>query len=153
MNWEVFTRLSTFQIQLHWVFATGAFFLGLLILARKKGTGAHVVLGRVWVGAMVVVALSALFISEIAPSDSIPTMFGFSPIHLFVPFTFVMLYFGVLSARQKNFKRHKGIMLGTFFGSLVIAGAFTFAPGRHMHTLFFGEAEQVKLEVQRSAQE
>jgi uncharacterized membrane protein len=29
-------------------------------------------------------------------------------------------------------------MLGLFFGALVIAGAFTFVPGRIMHKIVFG---------------
>jgi hypothetical protein len=34
-------------------------------------------------------------------------------------------------------------MIWTFTGGLLIAGAFTFLPGRHMHTLFFGDPTEI----------
>jgi len=149
VNWEVFTKLSTIQVQLHWLFAVVAFFLGLAILARKKGTATHVFFGRAWVGIMVVVSLSAVFIQEISSEGSMPSLFGFSPIHLLIPLTLILLFYGVRNARRGNINTHKIIMITTFFSSLIIAGAFTFLPGRHMHTFFFGTTEQVENYIQQ----
>jgi uncharacterized membrane protein len=39
------------------------------------------------------------------------------------------------AARVAN---HRNAMLAIFTGALIIAGAFTFAPGRIMHTTVFG---------------
>ncbi len=62
----------------------------------------------------------------------------FSPIHLLGIFTLVMLPLAVLAARRHNVRRHARIMIGTFVGALIIAGAFTFFPGRIMHDVLFG---------------
>jgi uncharacterized membrane protein len=81
---------------------------------------------------MAVIALSSFFIHEIK-------MVGpFSPIHLLSIFTLVMLPLAVLHARRHNVKMHRGAMIGIFVGALVIAGAFTFVPGRIMHAVAFG---------------
>jgi uncharacterized membrane protein len=61
-----------------------------------------------------------------------------SPIHLLSIFTLVMLPYGVLMARRHVLIGHKLTMLGLFAGALVIAGIFTFAPGRIMHQVLFG---------------
>jgi uncharacterized membrane protein len=45
---------------------------------------------------------------------------------------------GIYFARQGNIKRHKQAMSYTYVGGLIIAGAFTFLPGRLMYQLFFG---------------
>jgi hypothetical protein len=36
MNWDVFTQLSTVQVQLHWVTAVLAFVFGIVVLALKR---------------------------------------------------------------------------------------------------------------------
>jgi uncharacterized membrane protein len=41
-------------------------------------------------------------------------------------------------ARRHVVIGHKLTMLGLFAGALVIAGIFTFAPGRIMHRVMFG---------------
>ena len=52
---------------------------------------------------------------------------------------FAMLGVGVWAARTGNVRRHKMTMIGIFFGALVIAGLFTFLPGRIMHAVVFGQ--------------
>ena len=148
MHWEVFTELSRLPTQIHWLLAVGAFVIGLIILARQKGTRSHVALGRLWVGIMIIVSLSAIFIGSNSPDNPISIGFGFSYIHLLIPFTLVCLFLGIRHIRRGNMQAHKRFMTMTFFGSLVIAGAFTFLPGRHMHTLFFGEQEDVTQRIE-----
>ena len=119
-------------IQIHAFAAMGAFALGLIQFAAPKGTLPHRTIGWIWVALMAVIALSSFFINEIE-------MVGpFSPIHLLSIFTLVMLPLAVLHARRHNVKRHRGAMIGIFVGALVIAGAFTFVPGRIMHAVAFG---------------
>jgi uncharacterized membrane protein len=119
-------------IQMHAFAAMGAFALGLVQLAAPKGTLPHRTIGWIWVTLMAVIALSSFFIHQIR------LVGPFSPIHLLSIFTLVMLPFAVLHARHHAVKKHRGAMIGIFVGGLVIAGAFTFLPGRVMHAVAFG---------------
>ncbi len=49
-----------------------------------------------------------------------------------------MLPLAVMHARRHNVDRHRRAMIGIFAGALLIAGAFTFLPGRIMHAVAFG---------------
>ena len=62
-----------------------------------------------------------------------------SPIHLLSIFTLVTLPLAVLYARRHRVDRHRWAMIAIFTGALVIAGMFTFVPGRIMHRVVFGE--------------
>ena len=119
-------------IQLHTYAALAAFVLGVAQLGRVKGTAAHRVLGYLWGGLMLVVALSSFWVHELR-------LWGpWSPIHLLAVFTLAMLPLGVYYARGHNVRGHKLTMLGLFGGALIIAGIFTFAPGRIMYQVVFG---------------
>ncbi len=148
MNWMVFTDLTSLPTQFHWVLALVALAIGVVVLMRRKGTRSHVALGWAWIGTMLLVSLSALFVSNNTPEDALWLGFGFSYVHLLIPFTLTFVYVGVRSIRRGRVKAHRALMTITFFGSLVLAGALTFLPGRHMHTLFFGDeatvAQQLK---------
>jgi len=75
---------------------------------------------------------TAFFIHEIR-------MWGpWSPIHLLAVYTLVMLPVGVIAARRHVTERHRRTMVGIFVGGLVIAGLFTFYPGRIMYHVVFG---------------
>jgi uncharacterized membrane protein len=120
------------QIQVHAFAAIAAFGLGIVQLSAPKGTLPHRTAGWVWVSLMFVVAFSSFFIHEIR-------MWGeWSPIHLLSVYVLIMLPLGVLAARRHVVERHRRHMLGMFVGALVIAGAFTFWPGRIMHAVVFG---------------
>jgi uncharacterized membrane protein len=119
-------------IQLHAYAALAAFVLGIVQLARTKGTSSHRALGYVWVVLMLIVAGSSFWIHELR-------VWGpWSPIHLLSIFTLAMLPYGIVMARSHILRAHKFTMLGLFAGALVIAGIFTFAPGRIMHQVLFG---------------
>ena len=95
-----------------------------------KGTMYHKIIGRLWVLAMGLVAVSGLFIHEIR-------MFGmFSPIHFFSLMTVFFLYLGVQAARKKQIKKHQRIMSYTYLLGLIITGFFTLWPGRLLHQIF-----------------
>jgi uncharacterized membrane protein len=123
---------ATLAIQLHAYAALAAFVLGIVQLARKKGTAGHRALGFTWVGLMLVIALSSFWI------HGFRTWGPFSPIHLLSIFTLAMLPLGIWQAHRHNVLGHKRIMIGLFAGALVIAGIFTLAPGRIMHQVVFG---------------
>ena len=123
---------APFAIQLHAYAAMAAFVLGAVQLARVKGTTQHRAIGFIWVALMLVVTISAFWIHELR-------VWGrWSPIHLLAIFTLVMLPVGVYFAHSHNVPRHRGTMLGLFSGALVIAGIFTFTPGRIMYKVLFG---------------
>jgi len=119
-------------IQIHAFAAMTAFALGVVQLAAPKGTLPHRTLGFTWVALMLVVSVSAFFIHELR-------LWGpWSPIHLLAIFTLIMLPVAVWAAHRHAVERHRRAMIGIFVGSLVIAGLFTFAPGRIMHAVAFG---------------
>ena len=111
------------MIALHLAAAVLGLALGALVLARRKGTSSHKVLGRLWVGLMLVVALSSFWI-------------GGSLIHLLSAWTVLSLALAVYFIRRGNVRAHKGFMIGTFLG-LVGAGAGALAPGRALYLFFF----------------
>ena len=119
-------------IQVHAFAALAAFALGAVQLAAPKGTIPHRLFGWLWAGLMLTVVLSSFFIHTIR-------LWGpWSPIHLLSVFTLVMLPLAVWRARQHDVRRHQRAMTGLFVGALVIAGIFTFMPGRIMHAVLFG---------------
>ena len=120
-------------IQFHAFAAMAAFALGLVQLTAPKGTIPHRAIGWAWVALMAVVAVTAFFIHEIR-------LWGpWSPIHLLAIYTLAMLPLTVLHARKHRVINHRNAMISIFIGALIIAGAFTFLPGRVMHAVAFGQ--------------
>jgi len=119
-------------IQLHAFAAMAAFALGIVQFAAPKGTLPHRTVGWIWVVLMGVIAISSFWVHELR-------IFGpFSPIHLLSIFTLIMLPIAVLYAHRHRVGMHRTFMIGIFTGALVIAGLFTFVPGRIMHAVAFG---------------
>jgi uncharacterized membrane protein len=119
-------------IQVHAFAAMGAFTLGVIQLAAPKGTLPHRTIGWIWAALMLAIVVSSFFIHQLR-------IWGpFSPIHLLSIFTLAMLPLAVLHAHRHQVRQHRNAMRGLFFGALVIAGAFTFVPGRIMYKVAFG---------------
>ncbi len=108
---------------IHLIAAICALAVGAAILFRQKGTLAHKLLGRGWVGMMIIVAGSSFWVTELNGPGK------YSWIHGLSLWTLFALFMAVRHVRRGNINAHKYWMLGTFSG-LVIAGAFTLAPGR-----------------------
>ncbi len=119
-------------IQIHAFAAMAAFALGLVQLAAPKGTLPHRTLGWLWVMLMLIVSVTAFFIHQLRMCGP------WSPIHLLAIFTLIILPLAVLAARRHAIERHRRAMTSIFIGALVIAGLFTFVPGRIMHAVVFG---------------
>ncbi|MCR9270923.1 MAG: DUF2306 domain-containing protein [Hyphomonadaceae bacterium] len=117
-------------VQIHVIAALSAFFIGLVLLLAPKGFGLHRTLGWSWVLAMAVTATSSFFITGIMGDV-------YSPIHAISAWTLLGLPFGVAAARRRDIKKHRQQMTGMFLGAMVIAGLFTFLPGRLMWQIFF----------------
>lgn len=123
---------ASLAVQVHAFAAMAAFALGIVQLSAPKGTAPHRALGWIWALLMGAVGISAFFIHTIR-------LWGpWSPIHLLAIFTLITLPVAVLHARRHDIKMHRWAMISLFFGALVIAGLFTFVPGRIMHAVAFG---------------
>ena len=111
------------MITLHLSAAVLALLLGAVVLSSPKGTRRHKVLGRAWVGLMVLVAVSSFWI-------------GFSWIHLLSVWTLISLGCAIWFIRRGNVRAHRGFMIGTFLG-LAGAGLGALAPGRMLYVFLF----------------
>ena len=120
---------ETHPIPIHAIMAMIAIILGGIQLSMKKGGTIHKLLGRIWIGIMLFVAITSFFIHEIK-------LWGaYSPIHLLSLWTIFILGVSVYYARVVNIKRHKQVMIATYFFALILTGFFTFMPGRVMHQI------------------
>jgi uncharacterized membrane protein len=129
-DWALLAR-QPWVIQLHIAAALLALLLGTVQLVGMKGTGVHRLIGWTWVVAMVTVAISSLFIRQINPGS-------FSLIHLLSGWTLIALPMALFAIRRGRVARHASGMTWTFVGGLIVAGAFTFLPGRLLWEVFFG---------------
>ena len=118
-------------IPLHAITAMIAIILGGIQLYMKKGGVIHKLLGRIWVGLMLIVSVSSFFIHEIK-------LWGaYSPIHLLSIWTIFSLGLAIYFVRMGNIKRHKQVMTALYGFALILTGFFTFMPGRVMHQIAF----------------
>jgi len=108
-------------ILVHLSSAVAALVLGIGVFLRRKGSFSHRVLGRAWVGLMLVTAISTYWIRA---SGSFSWIHGLSAISI------VALAFAVYFATTGNIRRHQRIMTAVFFVALVVAGVFTLLPQR-----------------------
>lgn len=123
---------ASLPIKLHAFAAMAAFALGLVQFARAKGTFSHRTFGWIWVLLMTIVALSSFWIHHIK-------LWGpWSPIHLLSVMVLMLLPLAVWRARNQCIRGHAISMISIFIGGLIIAGLFTFVPGRIMHAVLFG---------------
>lgn len=129
-DWALLARQS-WVIQLHIAAALIALLLGTVQLVGIKGTGVHRRIGWSWIVAMFTVAVSSLFIRQINPGS-------FSWIHLLSGWTLIALPMALFAVRRGRIASHARGMTWTFIGGLIVAGAFTFLPGRLMWAVFFG---------------
>ena len=123
---------ETHPIPVHAIMAIIAVILGGIQLSMKKGGTIHKLLGRIWVGIMMFVAISSFFIHEIK------LWVNYSPIHFLSLWTIFILGVGIYYARVGNIKRHKQVMIATYFFALILTGFFTLMPGRVMHQILIG---------------
>ena len=121
-------------VAFHLTTAVAALALGLVILARRKGTAGHRALGWTWVLLMGSTALSTAFIRD----ERLPNLAGFTPIHAFTIGVAVLLPLAVWQARQGRIAAHRRTMRRMYIGGCVLAGVFTLLPGRLLGNLLWG---------------
>ena len=129
---------ETLILSLHALPGLLAVILGSIVLLSKKGTKTHKRRGYIWLGLMLLLSLTAIFIKEINPGS-------YSLIHLLIPWTIFSIIFGIYAIKKFKVTKnkvwrnlHQWTMIGLFFGALVIAGAFTLMPGRMLNEIMFG---------------
>jgi len=124
-------------VQIHVAAAVTAVFLGPMAIWRRSRDLVHRVVGRVWVAALLIAAVSSFLIHDLR-------MLGpFSMIHILSLVTLVGLWRGISAIRRGDVAAHQNAMCGLYLQALVLAGVFTFLPGRRMNAVFFSETPQL----------
>lgn len=120
-------------VGLHLYSALAALLLGLVLYLLPKGQSLHRLIGRFWMGAMLLAALSAFGLSS--------KMMGFyvSPLHGLAVLTLVMLWRAYHYARMGRISAHRKAVWGLYWGALVIPGLVAVVwPGRFLNRLVLG---------------
>ena len=121
----------------YWHLATiiPAFLIGTFLLLNFKGTPLHKLLGKCYMVLMLLTATITLFMPAVVG----PTLWGhFGFIHLFSILVLYSVPTAYIAARNGNITKHKSNMVGLYIGGILIAGSFTFMPGRLLHLWVFG---------------
>ncbi len=118
-------------VKIHVATVVPAALIGAVQLVLPKGTPSHRVRGYIFMALMLTAATAAIFVRSLNSG-------GFSLIHLFIPLTYFGVASGLWSIRRGNVRRHASAMIGLYVGAILIAGLLTLAPGRIMHSIFFG---------------
>ena len=122
---------SALVLKVHVVSALKTFAVGVSLLSGlPTGARIHKQLGWAWVMTMLSTAVSSFFLIGLNGGH-------FSWIHGLSAWTVISLPFAVYAARRHDVKKHSTTMRGMFFGGMVIAGLFSFLPGRMMWHIFF----------------
>lgn len=132
---------TTPAIWIHLVAALAALVVGAFVLWGRRGDARHRLLGRVWVGLMLLAAFTSAFIHDIR------VIGPFSPIHAFTIITPLTLGLGMWAIRSRErlgarraLAIHMTSMRLLYAGGLLIAGGFTFLPYRLLGRLTLGES-------------
>ncbi|PUE07263.1 hypothetical protein B9Z51_13515 [Limnohabitans sp. T6-5] len=104
-------------------------------LGRTTRPRLHRAMGYAWVTFMVAAAVSALFIRDF----QLPNLAGYTPIHLFIPLTFFMLYRAFVYLLQGNVQGHRQSMQRLYVSACLVAGAFTLLPRRYLGHLIWSD--------------
>ena len=126
-------------IAVHMTAATLAVATGPVALWARKGRQQrprlHRAFGYAWVTLMLVAAISSIFIRDF----SLPNLSGYTPIHLLVPLTLVMLFVAFRFLFLGNINGHRKTMQRLYLGACVVAGGFTLMPTRYLGQLVWGQ--------------
>lgn len=132
-------------IAIHLSAALSAIVLGPVALWARRGHASrvtktqrprlHRAAGYAWVTLMLATAISAMFIRDFR----LPNIAGFTPIHLFVPYTLGCLFLAFRHLLRGNITGHRKAMVQLYLGACVTAGAFTLLPSRYLGQLVWGQ--------------
>ncbi|MEN8815345.1 MAG: DUF2306 domain-containing protein [Nonlabens sp.] len=132
---EHYSTLYLSLMYTHLITVIPCVFVGAYLLLFSKGTKWHRSLGKYYMISMVITAIVSLFM----PAMVGPQLLGhFGWIHLFSILTLWSVPTAYIAVRKGQIKKHKIKMILVYIGALIIAGGFTFVPGRFMYEVFFG---------------
>lgn len=117
--------------QIHVAAAIAALLLGPVVLLRSRRDALHRLLGRCWVGLMLVVALSSFGIWRGG------VVGNFSVIHALSVLVLLSLWSGIRAARAGQIKAHQTTFRSLYVYGLIVPGLFTLVPGRMMNDTLF----------------
>jgi uncharacterized membrane protein len=124
-------------IAIHMTAAIAAIAIGPVAIWARKGAAQrpklHRAFGYAWVTLMIATAVSAMFIRDYL----LPNIAGYTPIHLFVPYTLVGLFGAFRALALGHITQHRQRMTGVYVGACLVAGAFTLMPQRYLGQLIW----------------
>lgn len=129
-DWALLARLSP-AIQIHLYCALAAVVLGAMLMIARKGRGFHRTAGWTWAALVFAAAGSSVFITELNRG-------GWSLLHLFTGWTFIVLPLALIAARRRSAARHRRMMMGLFYGGFAVNLLIAFIPGRTLWRAVFG---------------
>lgn len=118
-------------IKIHLATALGALVLGGVLMTLRKGRTFHRVAGWVWVSLVSATAGATLFITSLNHGK-------WSLLHLFTGWVLLILPLAVMAAKRHDIAKHRGRMMGLFYGGFAINLFIAFIPGRTLWMVFFG---------------
>ncbi|MDR2996581.1 MAG: DUF2306 domain-containing protein [Microbacterium sp.] len=119
--------IQSIIIAVHAIAASFVILIGPVQFLRRRKDARHRLLGRTFGIMMYFVCLSGMFIYSL---DG-----GFTVFHFLAIFTFTTTTIGIIAIRRHNVRLHRGMMIGSWAGT-VVAGAFAaLIPGRRIPTL------------------
>lgn len=129
-------------IAIHLAAALGAVATGPVALwarmSRQQRPRLHRAFGYAWVTLMLATAISALFIRDFR----LPNIAGYTPIHLLVPVTLLVLVAAFWRLAQRKVAGHARLMK-SLYAALCVAGVFTLLPHRYLGGLLWGTAPEL----------
>lgn len=129
---------APWMVHVHLAAVLPALVLGAWLLIANKGGTRHRNLGKLYLGLMVIAALSATVLpAQVGPTVTLgPLRLGL--LHLLVLLTLRGVWMAFSTVRRGDIQAHKRHMVGLYIGALIIAGLFSLAPGRLLHRMLFG---------------
>ncbi len=122
-------------VAVHLISALAALAIGPFAIWARRGATVrpqlHRAFGYAWVTVIVATAVSAMFIRDYR----LPNIWGYSPIHLFVPLTAMGLFKSFRALAQGDIARHRKEMQGLYYGACVVAGMVALLPSRYLGNL------------------
>lgn len=124
-------------VWLHLMSILAATLLTPVMLLRPKGDRPHRKLGYVWVGAMLLTAITSLFFNTGARGGMGVFSGNFSPIHILSVIVLAQVPIIVRRARAHDRRAHESAVRAMVIGALLIAGFFTFPFNRMLGQWLF----------------
>jgi len=118
-------------LRVHVAAAFAALAIGVILMSGPKGRLMHRILGWTWMAAMLTVAISSFLFPFVLKGH-------LDPLHALSAYVLMIAPMGLAAARRHDIRSHRIAMTNLFMFGLVVAGAFTFVPGRLMWRVVLG---------------